>query len=202
MASIRHITLRVAVEGPSAYRRALALSPLAAGFDAGRRERGLDRLALAIAESAREDAEADAAALKANRDLLQGELRAARLALNESETLLGAARCVGRQQLREIGELHSLLEIGELHSLLAEEAGASKNVSRRIDEKVAERVGDLVQRIDVYQCELAGMHAEQAESESIIRDVLANVTGPHPTAGAREALIERLHSYVNERGGA
>lgn len=186
----REIRVRVIPYSPHReYVSALESSPLAAGF----RERGADRLMRAIAEHALEDAIADAEAIRSNRDLLESELRAARLRLNETETLLSAARHVGRDQL---------VEIGELHAALTEQRANDPTFTARVEAAVEERVNALVQRIDVYQCELQGMHAEQAESETLMRKVLTACTAGMPTGAARLELIERIRAYVDLRGGA
>lgn len=123
MATSREIRVRIIPLPRGSYAQAISESPLAAGFDDAARERGLLRLRVALAEQARDEAEADAAAWKATAKSAQVRAsvwkflhamaksgrRADRLKLNETETLLNAARCIGRDQLKEIGELRGAL---------------------------------------------------------------------------------------------
>lgn len=115
MARMEDIKVRIIpMPPPGGYRETLAASALAAGFTQGARERGSLRLLLAIAEQERDDAEqerddalADAAAYCANRNSLQGELRHARLRANEDQTLICAARNLGREQEAELEALRA-----------------------------------------------------------------------------------------------
>lgn len=125
------------------------------------------RLLRAVAVQERDDANADAATFKAERDdkdlcigLLEeqrerirrerdsarSDARIAHLALNETATLLRAARHVGRDQEKELAEQRA-----HIAALSADEFD------------VVTREQELISRIDTYQCEIEGLKAELAE---------------------------------------
>lgn len=105
------------------------------------------RLLKAIAEQEREDREADAATYRAERDEANRLNAGLRRQAEVDRMLLRAARCVGRDQEREIEHLRE-----HVTALTHDEFD------------VVQREQDLIARIDVYQCEIEGLKAELSEA--------------------------------------
>lgn len=132
------------------------------------------RLLKAIADQERDDAKADAAAYRHERDTANAANRALRVKADEDATLLRAARCVGRDQEREIQHLHA-----HIAALSADEFD------------VVTREQDLISRIDTYQCETEGLKAQLAEYRNAGID-----------ADALHALAARIRHNLDPRTNA